>query len=240
MKILYFDNDIIVCIKPSGVLSTDESGGMPDIIKKQLKLSNLDIKTVHRLDRITAGLMVYALGSDNAANLGRQITNKTFIKKYLVVVHGKPNEDCGLMNDLLFRDTSKNMTYPVKRMRKGVRDASLKYNILQSKNEMSIIEVELYTGRTHQIRVQFSSRKMPVLGDNKYGASKDNCQLALWSYYLSFNHPVTGKLMTFTEYPPDIFPWSEFDGISVIRPQDEYEIPERKAFRESAFQKTED
>lgn len=210
IKILYDDNYITVCIKPSGVLSTDEEGGMPELLRNQLGCR--DIHTVHRLDRVVGGLMVFAKNRDVAASLGKQITAGTFEKEYLAIVHGHPEDTYGRFDDLLFRDTFKGMTYPVKRMRKGVREASLLYEVLGDNEDFSKVRVHLLTGRTHQIRVQFSSRRMPIFGDKKYGAAFDEGNIALYSAYLCFNHPVTGEQLEFSSEPPEVFPWNLFEG----------------------------
>ena len=217
MNILYSDQDIIVCIKPSGVLSTDEPGGMPSLLREAMKDGQAEIRTVHRLDRVVGGLMVFARTQASAASLSRQITGNSFRKEYLAVIHGSPEEDEGRFDDLLFRNASENKTYVVSRMRKGVRDAALEYRVLDRKENFSLVSVHLLTGRTHQIRVQFSSRGMPLTGDRKYGAADDNCETALWSSRLCFSHPRTGKKMDFTQPPTGGYPWSLFgyDGKAV-------------------------
>ena len=211
IDIVYQDSEIIVCIKPAGVLSTDEEGGMPEALRSQLGLGKDRVFTVHRLDRVVSGLMVYAVTSQAAAAVSKCITDKTFEKEYLAVVHGRPEEDSGRFDDLLFRDREKLMTFVVKRMRKGVRDASLEYEVLGGRDGLSLVRVHLLTGRTHQIRVQFSSRKMPLYGEKKYAVSEDKGDIALWSAYLSFIHPKTHERMSFDAFPPNVYPWSLFD-----------------------------
>ena len=210
MNILFSDNDILVCVKPVGTLSTDEPGGMPELLREALNNQSADIRTVHRLDRVVGGLMVFARSQAAAASLSRQITEKSFRKEYLAVLHGIPKEKEDTLEDLLFRDSSENKTYVVKRMRKGVRQAALEYSVLAEKNGLSLVRIHLLTGRTHQIRAQFSSRTMPLVGDRKYGAAEDNCEIALWSSRLSFMHPHSGERMDFTLEPPGGYPWSEF------------------------------
>ena len=131
-------------------------------------------------------------------------------KEYLAVLRGHPAEASATLTDLLFRDASKNKSYVVKRMRKGVREASLEYVTLGSTEELTLVRVRLHTGRTHQIRVQFASRGLPLSGDRKYGASDAPWPIALWSYRLSFAHPQTGEAMTFACPPPDTAPWTRF------------------------------
>ena len=210
MKILYSDNDIVVCVKPIGILSTDEAGGMPELLREELKLKTAEVRTVHRLDRVVGGLMVFARSQASAASLSRQISERSFEKEYLAVVHGTPEKESGVLEDLLFRDSAENKTYVVKRMRKGVRPAALEYTVLGQKEHLSLVRIHLLTGRTHQIRAQFSSRAMPLVGDRKYGAAADNCEIALWSSRLCFAHPRTGKKMEFTLEPSGGYPWTLF------------------------------
>ena len=159
--------------------------------------------------------MVYAKTDTAASVLSRQIQNKELQKEYLAVVFGCPTEKSGIYKDLLFKDSSKNKSYVVDRMRKGVKEASLEYNVLDSKETekglMSLTWIRLHTGRTHQIRVQFSSRKTPLYGDGKYGSKTNEKTTALWSYRLSFNHPVTNKPLSFTSHPDGSFPWCAFE-----------------------------
>ena len=210
MEILYADKDIILCIKPCGVLSTDEPGGMPALLRQALGDEQADVRTVHRLDRVVGGLMVFARSQAAAAALSRQITEGAFQKEYLAVVHGCPEPREGKMEDLLFRDAAENKTYVVRRMRKGVRPAALEYRVLAENGGLSLVHIHLLTGRTHQIRAQFSSRAMPLAGDRKYGAAGDNCEIALWSCCLTFRHPRTGKALRFEQEPSGGYPWSAF------------------------------
>ncbi len=210
MELIFSDNDILVCVKPCGVLSTDEPGGMPSLLRSALGDDNASVRTVHRLDRIVGGLMVFARTQDAAASLSRQITDGSFRKEYLAVVHGIPFPSEGRMDDLLFRDSSENKTYVVRRMRKGVRAAALEYLTEGSEESLSLVRIHLLTGRTHQIRAQFSSRGMPLVGDRKYGASSDGCDIALWSSLLSFSHPHTGEMLKFSLAPSGGWPWSLF------------------------------
>ena len=208
MEILYQDNDIIVCIKPPRVLSTDEPGGMPDLVRQALGDEKADVRTVHRLDRVVSGLMVLARNSASASQLSRQIRENDFAKEYLAVVHGCPEANTGTFTDLLFRDKQARMTRVVSVPDKGVQEAILHYKVLSNQNNLSRVHIQLVTGRTHQIRVQFSSRGMPLVGERKYAVLEDDCEIALWSFRLAFIHPVTGEKMEFVQPPPDIYPWS--------------------------------
>ena len=167
MKLIYQDQDIIICIKPPRVLSTDEPGGVPSLIREQLQSPDADVRTVHRLDRVVGGLMVLARNAKAASELSRQIREDEFEKEYLAVVHGAPESDAGRLYDLLVRDKARKMTFVVKQEGKGIQPASLTYRVLRSNNGLSRVRINLETGRTHQIRVQFSSRGLPLVGERK-------------------------------------------------------------------------
>lgn len=207
MEIIYQDKDILVCIKPPRVLSTDEPGGLPELIRQELGDQTADIRTVHRLDRVVGGLMVLARNSASASELSRQIRENEFEKEYLAVVHGCPEKQAGTLRDLLVRDKARKMTMIADCPGKGVQEAILNYQILSSDGQMSRVQVQLVTGRTHQIRVQFSSRGMPLVGERKYSTGVDNCELALWSCKIGFHHPKTGDYMEFYQHPPKEYPW---------------------------------
>ena len=208
MELIHIDRDIVVCIKPPRVLSTDEPGGLPDLIREALGEPNANIRTVHRLDRVVSGLMVLARNAKAASELSRQIRENEFEKEYLAVVHGRPADESGTLWDLLGRDKARKMTMVAATEGKGVQPASLKYRVLKKKNGLSRVRIRLETGRTHQIRVQFASRGLPLVGERKYSLREDGCPIALWSYRLRFMHPVTGEPMDFTMEPPAVFPWT--------------------------------
>lgn len=208
MEIVHIDEDILVCIKPARVLSTDEPGGLPDMIRQELGDANADIRTVHRLDRVVSGLMVVARSAKAASELSRQIRENIFQKEYLAVIHGRPECDAGQLRDLLLRDKARKMTMVATERGKGVQPASLRYRVLQSGNGMSRVRIVLETGRTHQIRVQFASRGLPLVGERKYSQLGDECEIALWSYRLAFCHPTTGEPMEFIMEPPAVYPWT--------------------------------
>ena len=208
MEFLYLDDSIAVCIKPSGVRSTDEPGGMPELVRHALGDPKADVRTVHRLDQVVSGLMVLARNEAAASELSRQIRDGEFQKEYLAVVHGEPGEPSGELRDLLYRDKVRRMTMVATEPGKGVQEAILSYRVLSKAEGMSKVQIQLLTGRTHQIRVQFASRKMPLVGERKYSTLEDPCAIALWSYCLGFKHPVTGEEMTFRQEPPAIFPWT--------------------------------
>ena len=207
MELIYQDKDIVVCVKPPRVLSTDEPGGMPELVRQALGIK--DVRTVHRLDRVVSGLMVLALSAQVASELSRQIREDQFEKEYLAVVHGMPEHDQGRLQDLLLRDKARKMTLVTQEPGKGVQPASLCYRVLNRSDTMSRVRIALETGRTHQIRVQFASRGLPLVGERKYSTLEDECEIALWSYRLAFIHPTTGKSMEFSLDPPEIYPWIE-------------------------------
>ena len=209
LDILHADKDILVCIKPARVLSTDEPGGLPSLVRAALGDDKADVRTVHRLDRVVSGVMVLARNARSASELSRQIREDEFQKEYLAVVHGKPENDCGTLTDLLYRDKARKMTMVASEPAKGVQKAILDYELLNHANQMSRVKVLLRTGRTHQIRVQFSSRNMPLVGERKYCTLEDPCEIALWSHKIAFTHPGTGKRVEFSEEPPMLYPWTE-------------------------------
>lgn len=206
MEILYEDNCIVVCIKDAGVLS--EAGGMPELLKE--RTGAREIYCVHRLDRAVGGVMVYAKTAGAAARLSTAISDRRLTKEYLAVVEGESPES-GVYRDLLFHDARKNKTYVVDRVRKGVKEAILDFRRLGCEEGLSLVFITLRTGRSHQIRVQFASRKTPLVGDGKYGARRREPPLALWSYSLCFPHPATRQLMSFRQSPPSVAPWNIFD-----------------------------
>ena len=208
MEIIYQDKDIIVCVKPAGVLSTDEPGGVPELVRHALGDSNANVRTVHRLDQTVSGLMVLARRSKAASELSRQIREGGFEKEYVAVIHGTPSKDQDQLRDLLLRNKQERKTYIVTEPGKDVQEAILDYRVLNRAEDLSRVRIRLHTGRTHQIRVQFSGRGWPLVGDRKYGNPEETCNIALWSYRLAFNHPYSGQPMEFILEPPEIYPWS--------------------------------
>ncbi len=207
MEIVYLDKDILVCVKPARVLSTDEPGGVPDLARKAIGDPKADIRTVHRLDRVVSGLMVLARNANAASELSRQIRENKFEKEYLAVIHGIPEQTAGRLQDFLWRDKSRKMTFVAEEPGAGVQEAVLEYRVLSSAEQMSKVRIRLHTGRTHQIRVQFASRAMPLVGERKYAELDDPCEIALWSYRLAFRHPGTGEWLEFSKEPPEEWPW---------------------------------
>ena len=208
MEILYSDSDILVCIKPARVLSTDEPGGLPSLVREALGDPKADGRTVHRLDRVVSGVMVLARNAKTASELSRQIREDIFEKEYLAVLHGIPENPKAELRDLLYRDKARRMTMVASEPAKGVQEAVLDYELLNCTENNSLVKIHLHTGRTHQIRVQFASRGLPLMGERKYSTLEDPCEIALWSHRIGFRHPATGEWVTFSKEPPEIQPWN--------------------------------
>lgn len=205
MNILFEDESLVVAEKPVGVLSEGESeAGMPFLLKEAC---GGEIYPVHRLDRGVGGVMVYAKTQKAARELSKQVADRRFDKIYLAIIHGRPEEPSGRLDDLLFKDSRKNKTFVVKRERKGVKKAALTYETLSAgtyrNSAFTLVKIKLETGRSHQIRVQFASRKNPLFGDGKYGSADNEKNIALWSYSLSFSHPKTKEKLTFVLKPSE-------------------------------------
>ena len=209
MEILYRDADILVCLKPPRVLSTDEPGGLPELLRAELGDEKAELRTVHRLDRVVGGVMVLARSAESASALSRQIREGAFHKEYLAVVNGE-TEPQSELRDLLWRDKARKMSFVAAEPGKGVQEAALRYVTLDRNGDRSLVRIELETGRTHQIRVQFASRGLPLMGERKYAVREDGCELALWSHRLRFTHPTSGEAMDFCALPPALFPWTLF------------------------------
>ena len=227
MRILYEDAALVVLDKPAGLSS---EAGVPSALREQWGRPDAFVGVVHRLDTGVSGLMVFAKMPAAAAALSRQITRSQnayavqdgramgtpeapqFVKQYRAVAAGLPDAELpgsGTLRDWLFKDSRKGRVFPVGRPRKGVREAVLEYRIVQTAQAHSLAEITLHTGRTHQIRVQFASRKHPLYGDGKYG-SREKGQIALQSCGLAFVHPVTGRPMHFALPLPQGSPWDLF------------------------------
>ena len=178
IRILYEDPYLVLCVKPVGVLSEDSPSGacMPGLLREHYRAlgQNDYIATVHRLDRLVGGVMLFSRRRDVTGKLTAAVAEHRVTKEYLAVLRGTPAQDEATLTDLLFRDAAHNKSYVVKRMRKGVRQASLSYTVQGEADGLTLVRVQLHTGRTHQIRVQFSSRGLPLMGDIRYG-SKAMC-----------------------------------------------------------------
>ena len=211
VRLLYRDDRVLVCVKPAGVLSTDEPGGMPSLLRAAIGGDAAVVKSVHRLDRAVGGVMVYAASKRAAADLSRQIAEGAFRKEYRAVVRGAPEAESLTMRDWLLRDRAARMTRVVPADTPGAQEAVLDCRVLGTAGALSCLAVTLHTGRTHQIRCQLSHRGLPIVGDRRYGAPDAAEHIALWSCAVGFFHPRTGQRMEFACPPPEIWPWTEFD-----------------------------
>lgn len=219
--IMYEDNHIIVVVKPQmTACCPDESkdDNLLDQIKRYIKVKydkpgNVYVGLVHRLDRPTGGVMVYAKTSKAAARLTEGLQNGDFEKKYLTVLCGSLDGERGTLCHYLRKNTVNNMVYICTPTEDGAKYAELDYKVLEDKSKYSLVEVRLHTGRTHQIRVQMAGISHPIFGDMRYGgAQAQKGKLALWAYSLSFLHPVTKERLKFIACPPETeVPWKAFD-----------------------------
>ena len=191
MEILYSDKHIAVCVKPVGLDSEHE---VPEALKEAL---GGEIFPIHRLDKNVGGVMVYARTRQAAASLSKAVQEGTMVKEYVALVHGTPPES-GDWTDLLFKDSTKNKVFVVKKERRGVKKARLEF-VRLSEGETSLVRIRLHTGRSHQIRVQFSSRGFPLVGDHKYGARDSSPAPMLFSCKLTFPH--LGKTVSYEKLP---------------------------------------
>ena len=191
MELLYSDRDLVVCVKPVGLEAESQ---VPAELRQAL---GGEIYTVHRLDLNVGGVMVYARNKSTAAALSRSIQEGTMVKEYVAKVHGVPPEE-GDWEDLLWKDSSKNKVFVVKRQRGGVKKARLEFKRLRE-GETLLVRIRLHTGRSHQIRVQFSSRGFPLVGDHKYGSRAVETAPKLYSCSITF--PFHGKTFRFESMP---------------------------------------
>lgn len=192
IKTLFVDDDIVVCIKPVGLDSEKE---MPAALSSEL---GGEIFTLHRLDKNVGGVMIFARNKKTAAYFSKLISEGKLIKEYIACVHGNPPES-GVLEDFLFKDSRNNKVFVVKRERKGVKKAKLEYKLLSTDGKTSLVRIKLHTGRSHQIRVQFSSRGYPIVGDHKYGSRDERKAPMLFSCALTF--PYKGKQASFEQMP---------------------------------------
>ncbi len=199
--VLQMERDFLLCIKPAGLVSES-----PDMPKKLQSLVGGEIFPVHRLDKAASGLMVYARTKAAAAALSKAVAERKIEKDYLAVVHGSPTEPRADLRDLLFFDRRKNKAFAVRRARKGVKEALLSYELLAEKDGLSLLKIRLHTGRSHQIRAQFASRKLPLVGDRRYGSPCD-VPLALWAYRLAFPYPTDGNSIEKRALPETLGGW---------------------------------
>ena len=222
LNVIYEDNHIIVVEKICNVPSQADKTGdidMLTIIKEYIKEKynkpgNVYLGLVHRLDRPVGGVMVFAKTSKAASRLSEEIRLKQFEKKYLVIANGKFEENKGILEDYLLKNQAKNMSKVVTKDTKNAKLAKLDYEVIKYDEELnlSVVKINLHTGRHHQIRVQLSSRNHSIYGDQKYGGRGHGKQIALWAYSLKIIHPITKKEMTFELYPNKIGSWKILEG----------------------------
>ena len=198
MELLYVCQDYVVAEKPAGLSSEDGENSFPALLRQQL---GGEIFPIHRLDLNVGGVMVYARTKQPAAKLSSLVQGGELVKEYRAMVHGMPEND-GDWEDLLFKDSRKNKVFVVQKERKGVKKARLTYHVIEG-GEISQVHIRLYTGRTHQIRVQFSSRGFPLVGDHKYGARDNEKMPMLFCCKLSF--PWNGETKIYEKLPS----WAE-------------------------------
>lgn len=220
LNILYEDNHIIVVLKPQMVACCpDESGdgNLFDCVKEYIKTEynkpgNVFLGLIHRLDRPTGGVMVFAKTSKAAARLSEQMRTGGFEKKYYAVLCGVPSKNKGSLENYLRKNSVNNTVYVATQSEEGAKYAKLDYDVKSVERGLALTEITLHTGRTHQIRVQTSAINCPVYGDMRYGGEKAvKGRLALWAYSLRFSHPTTGESLRFIVEPPkDDVPWKYF------------------------------
>lgn len=213
MEILYEDNHIIVVQKEPNVPSQQDKTGDVDMLtlvknyikEKYNKSGDVYIGLVHRLDRPVGGVMVFARTSKAASRLSEQVRNKTLKKTYIATVDGKINQECGILEDYLYKDERTNMSKVVDANKKNAKLARLEYKVIDydEKRNLTMVKIKLHTGRHHQIRVQFANFGHSLFGDQKYGVRGRGKQIRLWAYELTFMHPVKKEMMTFKSNLPN-------------------------------------
>lgn len=221
VEILYEDNHLLVVVKPANLPVQGDSSGDVDLLrllKQDLKIryqkpGNVFVGMVHRLDRPVGGVMVFAKTSKAAARLSEQIRNREFKKSYYAVTRGVPRPSSGCLTHYLRKDEGTNTVKVVAATLPGAKEAVLEYRVVAVAQGMSLVEVDLQTGRPHQIRVQLATLGTPLYGDQKYGAAENRPgeQIALWSFRLGFGHPVRREMVQFEKQPPrNCHPWDLF------------------------------
>lgn len=209
IDLIYSDPSILVVKKKAGIAAQPERGAKDSLLSLLTKEYSA-VFPIHRLDRETGGVLVFARSSAAAAALSEALREGGFEKEYLAVTASGALPESGKMEDYLLHDTVKNKSFAVSSEKKNAKRASLVYETLAHSGIFRLVKIHLETGRTHQIRVQFASRKSPLVGDRKYGGILAP-ELALFSTRLAFPHPNTGELLSFSALPPiHALPWTAF------------------------------
>ena len=219
IKVLYKDKHVLIVSKPVGVLSEESPKGGETITQLMSKQTGGYVGLVHRLDRITGGVMLLSCNEKTVGKLCNLVASGDYEKEYMAVIDGKPEKDEDFFDDLLYFDRKSSKSFIVSRPRNGVKDAKLSYKIIETvkapAGEKTLVAIKLYTGRTHQIRAQFASRKLPLTGDVKYGSRDGGCRCALWSAAAKFIHPITKEEISVKDAPPtEEYPWNLFKTIT--------------------------
>jgi 23S rRNA pseudouridine1911/1915/1917 synthase len=218
MKIVYEDNHIIVLVKPAGIATQADASGDADLLSQiksyrrhnENKPGDVFVGLVHRLDRMVGGIMIFAKTSKAAGRLSEQVRSRNMRKQYLAIVRAEQLPG-GVMEDYLVKDPDTNISKVVHPSNPAAKIARLKYRVISVKDDLTLVNIELETGRSHQIRVQFASRGWPLVGDVKYGTEKAGTQgPALWAYAIGIEHPTTKEKLEFAELPHDRAPWASF------------------------------
>lgn len=220
IPILFEDNHLLVVVKPVNMPSQADDSQDPDLLtvlkedikRRYSKPGNVYLGLVHRLDRPVGGVMVFAKTSKAASRLSDAVRTRRFHKTYLAVIHGTPRDRQGKLRHYLLKDAKRNHVSVVSPQEQGAKEALLEYEVLTSSDKLSLVKVNLHTGRPHQIRVQFAAIGCPLYGDQRYGARVNvpGQQIALWAAHLSFEHPTTKEWLHFTNAPPETVPWNQW------------------------------
>ncbi len=219
LKILYEDNHLISVIKPPGILSQGDKTGDRDIayfVKKYLKekyskKGNVYLGHIHRLDRVVGGVMLFAKTSKAASRISDEMRRNLVEKEYLLTTKGEIKNKKGKLVHYLYRDREKNQVTALDEKSEGLKEAVLEYEVLEEKNNFSLVKVNLHTGRHHQIRAQFKKIGYPIIGDVKYGEKEKLKYPALWSYSIEFTHPTKKNKTKIKSNPPNQYPWNIFE-----------------------------
>lgn len=217
IPIIYEDNHLLVVEKPVNIPVQEDRSQDKDLLsllKQDIKIryqkpGNVYLGLVHRLDRPVGGVMVFAKTSKAASRLSDMIRRRVFEKNYLAIVRGRPAKAEGRLTDYLVKNRQKNIVYVTQSDHKEAKKAVLDYRVIGTKNDLSLVQIQLHTGRSHQIRVQFANIGCPLYGDQKYGqhVNQPGEQIALWSSEIKFQHPTKKDTRQFTSTPPNVYPW---------------------------------